>query len=162
MNKIYIIGPVGSGKTTLAKFLSKKYNIKHYELDKIVWNDNIGVKRNKEEINILFNKILKKKSYILEDVGRNIFIDGRIKSDIIYYIKLNKIRLYYRIIKRWIKQKLNLEHYNYKPTIKSLIDMITWLHNDLKSRNIKIKEIRKNNDNVVILNKKLIKKLMEE
>ena len=34
-NKIYIIGPVGSGKTTLSQLLSKKYNIKKHELDKI-------------------------------------------------------------------------------------------------------------------------------
>ena len=38
-DKIYIIGPVGSGKTTLSELLSKKYNIKKYELDKIVWDD---------------------------------------------------------------------------------------------------------------------------
>ena len=37
--KIYIIGPVGSGKTTLAKCLSKKYNIPYYELDKVVHDD---------------------------------------------------------------------------------------------------------------------------
>ena len=29
-NKIYIIGPVGSGKTTLSESLSKKYKIKKY------------------------------------------------------------------------------------------------------------------------------------
>ena len=40
--KIYIIGPVGSGKTTLSRLLSRKYNIKEYELDKIVWDDNNG------------------------------------------------------------------------------------------------------------------------
>ena len=28
MNKIYIIGPIGSGKTTFSKKLSEKYNIK--------------------------------------------------------------------------------------------------------------------------------------
>ena len=40
--KIYIIGPVGSGKTTLSKHLSKKYKIKRYELDKVVWDDDYG------------------------------------------------------------------------------------------------------------------------
>ena len=38
-NKIYIIGPVGSGKTTLARFLSNKYHIDYYELDKVVFDD---------------------------------------------------------------------------------------------------------------------------
>jgi adenylate kinase family enzyme len=36
-NRIHIIGSVGSGKTTLAKTISKKYNIKYYELDNVVW-----------------------------------------------------------------------------------------------------------------------------
>lgn len=40
--KIYIIGPVGSCKTTLSELLSKKYNIKKYELDKVVWDDDNG------------------------------------------------------------------------------------------------------------------------
>ena len=50
--KIYIIGPCGSGKTTLAKELSKKLSIKNYELDKIVWNDSAGnIRRTDKEIN---------------------------------------------------------------------------------------------------------------
>ena len=54
-NKIYIIGPVGSGKTTLAKSLSKKYNIDYYELDKVVFDDDNGnIKRTDEEITNLF------------------------------------------------------------------------------------------------------------
>ena len=40
--KIYIIGPVGSGKTTLAKKLAHKLNIKYYELDKVAWDDEHG------------------------------------------------------------------------------------------------------------------------
>ncbi|MDF2595637.1 MAG: topology modulation protein [Clostridia bacterium] len=36
MNKILIIGIVASGKTTLAKKLSKKINVPWYELDSIV------------------------------------------------------------------------------------------------------------------------------
>ena len=37
MAKIYIIGSVGSGKTTLAKRLSKELNILYYELDSVTW-----------------------------------------------------------------------------------------------------------------------------
>lgn len=37
--RIYIIGSVASGKTTLARTLSKKLNIKAYELDNVVYND---------------------------------------------------------------------------------------------------------------------------
>ena len=68
-NKIYIIGPVGSGKTTLSKLLSKKYNIKKHELDKIVWDDDNGnTKRTDKEINRLFNSIINDKAWIIEDV----------------------------------------------------------------------------------------------
>ena len=41
-NRIYIIGPVGSGKTTFAMKLSELYNIKFYELDKVSWDDKHG------------------------------------------------------------------------------------------------------------------------
>ena len=44
--KILIIGTVGTGKTTLARKLSKEYKIKQYESDAIVHDDeNTGKKR---------------------------------------------------------------------------------------------------------------------
>lgn len=153
MNKIYIIGPVGSGKTTLARKLSKKLNINFYELDKVVWDDDNGnVKRSEEEINSLFNDIINQESQIIEDVGRKCFKKGRDKADIIYYIKLKPITIYYRVVKRWIKQKLGIEKYNYKPTINSLIEMLKWANNDIKNENIKINQLKSNN-NLVIRNK---------
>ena len=70
-NKIYIIGPVGSGKTTLSRLLSEKYSIESYELDKIVWDDDNGnIKRTDEEIAKMFNEIISKDSWMIEDVGR--------------------------------------------------------------------------------------------
>ncbi len=47
--KIYIIGPPASGKTTLSKVLSKKYNIERYELDKLVFDDDSNHIRRDEE-----------------------------------------------------------------------------------------------------------------
>ena len=153
--RIYIIGPVGSGKSTLAKKISNKHKIKHYELDKVVWNDDIGIKRSKEEINKLFNKIINKKFWIIEDVGRDIFKSAYNKTDIIYYIKISHILLYTRIIKRWIKQKMDLESFNYKPTIKGLIQMIKWARNGLKKQNNQINELKQYN--LIILSNKDIK-----
>ena len=64
--KIYIIGPTGSGKSTLANILSKKMNIKNYELDLLVYDDEHDhIKRSDEEIEKLFHNILKKDSWII-------------------------------------------------------------------------------------------------
>ena len=100
--KIYIIGPVGSGKTTLSNKMSKLYNIKKYELDKIVWDDENGnIKRTDEEINKLFKNIIKKKKWLIEDIGRNKFVEGIKEADITYYINLPKL-----IIKAPINPKI--------------------------------------------------------
>ena len=107
-NKIYIIGPVGSGKTTLSRLLSEKYSIESYELDKIVWNDDNGnIKRTDEEIAKMFNEIISKDSWIIEDVGRKKFFDGIKNADIVYYIDLPKSTIYKRCISRWIRQNLH-------------------------------------------------------
>ena len=69
--KILIIGPVGAGKTMLAKQLSKKYNIRHYEIDSIVHEDNEdGRKRSKEEQNRIINQIDAGKDWIIEGTLR--------------------------------------------------------------------------------------------
>ena len=129
-NKIYIIGPVGSGKTTLARFLSNKYHIDYYELDKVVFDDDNGnVKRTDEEISKIFNDIIKKKKWIIEDVGRKSFIDGIKNADIVYYLNLSSFEIYKRC-----KQKTGKEKYNYKPTIKSLFQMLGWARKNTKEK----------------------------
>lgn len=143
MKKIYIIGPVGSGKTTLAKKLSDKLSIRVYELDKVIWDDDNGnIRRSVEERDKLFNKIIKKDSWIIEAVGRTCFVEGISKADIVYYINLNPVVIYKRCILRWIKQLIGIEVYNYKPTIKGLLEMLGWATNDIKNRNKKISYIK--------------------
>lgn len=132
--KIYIIGSTGSGKTTLAKYLSKKLNIKYYELDCIVFDDlDNHRRRTNEEIDILFNNIINTDNWIIEDVGRDIFKSGREKCDKIYFIKLSKFEVIKRVIKRWIKQRRGLEEYNFPPTIKSLFYMFSYTRSFYKN-----------------------------
>lgn len=159
MKKIYIIGPVASGKTTLARKLSKKLNIKMYELDKIVWDDARGVKRSDEEIALLFANILNKKSWIIEDVGRNKFREGIKVADIVYYINLSKICLYKRVILRWIKQMLKIEDSNYKQSLKTLKDNLRWVNDDIKNKEVKINYCKENAKLFKILSKEDIKRL---
>lgn len=161
MKRIYIIGPVGSGKTTLAKRLSLNLNIKMYELDKVVWDDDTGnIKRSDDDILVIFDKIIGEKSWIIEDVGRSKFIEGLKKADIVYYINLSAVTIYKRCILRWVKQKIGLETYNYKPTIKSLFEMLRWAKQDIRNKNKKIDYIRNNSKKYKILNRKDVKVLI--
>ena len=161
--KIYIIGSPGSGKTTLAKVLSKRYNIKHYELDCIVYDDNNNHrKRTKEEIEKLFSTILKNKSFIIEDVGRNKFKKGREICDKIYYIKLNKARIYKQMISKWFKQRLGKEKYNYPPTIRQFFETIKDVKNYSKREKTRLSELNKYKDKMTFLNKKELNNLLKE
>lgn len=161
MQKIYIIGSVGSGKTTLAKKLSSNLNIKAYELDKVVWDDDNGnIKRSDEEVFKILNKILEEESWIIEDVGRSKFIEGVKQADIVYYIDFSAVTIYKRCILRWIKQKIGLEKYNYKPTFKSLMQMIKWANQDIKNKSKKIDYIKNNAKEYKVLMKKDINLLI--
>ena len=161
--KIYIIRSPGSGKTTLAKVLSKRYDIKHYELDCIVYDDNNNHrKRTKEEIEKLFSTILKNKSFIIEDVGRNKFKKGRDICDKIYYIKLNKGRIYKQMISRWFKQRLGKEKYNYPPTIHQFFETIKDVRNYSKIEKTRLSELNKYKDKMTFLNKKELNNLLKE
>lgn len=153
--KIYIIGPVGSGKTTFSKKLSEKYNIKRYELDKVAWDDDNGnVKRTDEEALKLFEEILKKESWIIEDVGRNKFKKGREEADVIYYIKLSRIVSYFRVTKRWIKQKVGRETYNHPPTFKQLLYFISTVNSYYSKEKNKLKELEQFKNKLVFIDSK--------
>ena len=161
MRKIYIIGPVGCGKTTLSKKLSNNYNIKRYELDKVVWDDDHGnIKRKDEEVLKLFDEILTNDFWIIEDVGRSIFIKGREQADIIYYIKLSRLKSYLRVTKRWIKQKLRIEVYNHPPTLKQLLYFLSTVNSYYKKEKEKIKSLEKYKEKTIFINKRKINKLI--
>ena len=156
--KIYIIGPSGSGKTTFSKILSKKYNIKAYELDCIVYDDkNNHTKRTDKEIATMFNKIIKKKSWIIEDVGRNKFEKGLEYCDKIYYLKISKFIVYKRVIKRWFKQRFGKEKYNYPPTLFQFYDMLRISRLYFKNEKQKLDKIKECKDKVVFLTSKDLK-----
>ena len=158
--KIYIIGPPASGKTTLSKVLSKKYNIESYELDKLVFDDdNNYIRRSNETISKMFNAILSKDSFIIEDVGRSKFIKGLEKCDKIYYISLKKYEVYKRVIKRWFNQRKGKEKYNYPPTLAQLIDMFRVANSYYKKEKTKLDYLNKFKDKVIYSDKNKLNEL---
>ena len=158
--KIYIIGPPASGKTTLSKVLSKKYNIKSYELDKLVFDDdNNHIRRDDETIKKMFNNILSKDSFIIEDVGRSKFVKGLEKCDKIYYINIKKRDIYKRVIRRWLNQRQGKEEYNYPPTLSQLIDMFKVVNSYYKKEKKKLDYINKFKEKVIYLDKDKLNEL---
>ncbi len=158
--KIYVIGLPASGKTTTSKKLAKKYKTKEYELDCLVYDDaNNHVRRSDEEILKIFDKILKKKSWVIEDVGREVFEEGLKECDYIYYLNISRLVVYGRVIKRWVRQRLGKEEYNYPPNMFQFFDTFKTVNKYLKRQPEIIKRIEKYHDKVIYLSNKDMKKL---
>lgn len=155
--KIYIIGPPASGKTTLAKKLSEKYNIEYFELDLLIFDDeNDHKRRSDEEILNKFNEILDKKNWIIEDVDRTKFIKGIELSDRIYYLKFSRMQVIKRIFKRWKNQRKGNEVYNYPPTFAQLFDFLKVANSYFKKESKKLNVLKKYNEKVVYIDSKKI------
>ncbi|UFU00424.1 AAA family ATPase [Radiobacillus kanasensis] len=126
--RIHIIGSVGSGKTTLAKELSKKLKIPHYELDQVVWNrTSHGDVRNSLSVrDEQFHRIIASDAWIVEGVHHEWIYDGLIKADIIVFLDVRMKTRRWRIWKRYMKQILRLEKSHYRASLRILRKMFVW------------------------------------
>ncbi len=126
--KVFIFGIVASGKTTLSRKLSLKYNIPCYEGDNIAWGG-CGKERYKQSDLEQLNTILeidRRGEWIIEGTYRQsqkclfdmaekiIFLDTP--------LHIRKVR----IITRFIKQKCRIEKCNYEPTFEMVRKMFKW------------------------------------
>lgn len=129
--KIYIVGAVASGKSTLAKELSQLLHIEYTSLDQLVHIPDQGSpwgnkKRPIEERDQLFLEILQKQDWIIEDTGRSCFEEGMGYADYILLLDTRPGIRKFRILTRWIKQRLGLEKCIYRPDIRMLKCMFGW------------------------------------
>jgi adenylate kinase family enzyme len=152
--KIHIIGSVGSGKTTLARNLSIKFNVPLYELDNVVWQRfEIGdIRRSDEERDKYLREILKLEAWIIEGVHHKWVHPSFEKADLIILLDTTYFKRTIRIIKRFILQKCGLEKANYKPTFKMFKQMFAWnsqFEKDAKPEVLKI--LTKHSEKVLVL-----------
>lgn len=152
--KILIVGIVASGKTTLARRLSKLLNIKHYEIDSVVHDDERNIKRSEAEQKKLFNKINKNDSWIIEGTLRKHLFYLCDFADVVIYldvpVRIRKIR----ILTRFIKQKLGFEKCNYKVNFEMLKLMYKWTNDFEKNRFEFEEKLFKYGDKVVVEKKR--------
>jgi adenylate kinase family enzyme len=147
--KILIIGGVASGKTTYAKKLSKDKNIKYYEIDSIVYDEN-NLKRDLKKQDEIVNKINQSSNWIIEGVLRKNLYYLLDDADQIIYLDTPLLIKKFRIVNRLLKQNLKLEKCSYKPTIMMLKKMFTWVNEDEKNKKDFINLLNKYQDKLII------------
>ena len=155
MAKIYIVGAVGSGKTTFAKKLSKSLDVPYFELDNICWKPDGSGKRNPEEIDQIFLDILNSNAWIIENVGSD-FDKGFEEADTIIYLNISKSVVHRRIMIRWLKCKLGIIKKPFRSSIKMLKNEIKWANKELDSKK-KLSKLQSYKEKLEILNEKQVK-----
>jgi adenylate kinase family enzyme len=154
--KIHIIGGSGTGKTFLAEKISNQYNIPHFDLDDIFWDNeaiSYGTRMPIEKRTEILNKILVTDNWIIEGVYYEWLIDSFSSADCIFILKTSPIIFNIRIIKRFVKRKLGIQK-GKKETIKSLFELLVWTNNYHKHNIPKIIIFLNKYKNKIVLVKK--------
>jgi adenylate kinase family enzyme len=166
--RIYIVGSVASGKTTLAKKLSNKLGIKCIHLDGIVHikdkNDKDwgNIRRPDEEINRLFKSTVLKPHWVIEDAGRKMFSEGMETADMIVHLKPSLFVMRMRVMTRFLKQKLGMEDCLYTPSIHMLKFMFKALNNyETGKDDLEVRLNQYTNKVVILSSGKEVKKFMD-
>lgn len=104
--RILIIGDSGRGKSTLAKVLSQKSNIKYYSTDDFYWKKKFSIPESKEISSQKILKIYHQDSWIVEGSTRGLIREGLVKSDLIIYLSYkNLVSQFWFLFKRNLTRK---------------------------------------------------------
>jgi len=162
INKIFILGITASGKTTLAKKISKKTNLTHYGLDWIVYKKNWEIKHNEKTRDKKLKEIIKKKKWIIEGAYKDDWILPVIKNaDLIILLQFPRHILMKRVFTRYIKNKINKKNRS-KNNFKGMLGLLKYSysynnHNFSAHKNM----TKRHKKEVIILkNKKQIKQFL--
>ena len=160
--KIYIVGTMGSGKTYLAKKLSKELDISHYDLDDLYWKRKYDLKNSEPNKKSNLEKILKNKSWIIEGVYTD-WVDQAVKeTDMLIWLDTHKNISSWRIFKRYIKRN------NSNESLKDVFNLIKivrkYKEDNPNSGYYQHKQMIEKNDAylVYLKNKKEVNKFLED
>ncbi len=141
--KIHIIGCSGSGKSYLARHLSENYQIPHFDLDDLQWDNHAGqygIKMPKEKRSALLQGILQRNDWIIEGVYYKWVQKSFQDADIIYILEISPLIYKFRILRRFLKRKLGLEK-GKRETLRSVLGLIRWTDEFQKIDMPRIQEI---------------------
>jgi len=130
VNKIRIVGPVGSGKTTLARRMASKKGIAMHSLDEVVWTRTAGgdIRNSEEERDAKLHAILDQPSWILEGAHLGWSMKTFDEADQIIFLNPGVLVRIYRITRRFILQRKGIEECSYTPTWRIFRMMFKWTY----------------------------------
>ena len=134
IDKIYIVGPVGGGKSTLARRLAEKYGFICCELDSVDYEPDAtspsGNRKRPEDMrDMMLGVMLSRERWIVEDAGRAYFEKALQLADSVILLEPPIFVRRFRILVRWVKQNLRLEKCGYIPDREMLRLMFKWTRN---------------------------------
>ncbi len=131
-NKIYLVGSMGSGKSSIGKLLAKKLDVPHYDLDKTIEsNEKMSISKifdihDEKHFRKLESAALEecsKHNKFVISTGGGCILDERnqkiLKNGLVIYLKINLDAQYERIKNRSHRPLLNNNN-NIKETLKNL------------------------------------------
>ena len=74
---------------------------------------------------------------------------------------MSKLRAYFRVLKRWTKQKLGIEKYNHPPTLKQISYNTSIVKSYYKKEKEKLSSLELYKDKVVYINKRGINNILK-
>ena len=146
MNRIVIIGTSCSGKTTLAKIIASKLNIKHIELDQLYWKPN-WVEHEANDFRSLVIEEIKDENWVADgnySVIRDVLWS---RSTIIIWLNYSFSKVLYRSISRSFRRSLTKEIIfsgntdSFKRSFFSRDSIILWVIKTHKSKHEKYSRI---------------------
>ena len=130
--KLYITGSVGSGKSTLARRISALTGVRCVHLDEIMYEPDPadpGENRKRDPAlrDRMFADIISGGSWVIEDAGRACFAEGMRAADVVAVLDPPQLKLYFRVVRRWLRQRLGREKSGYRPDLVMLKLMVRWV-----------------------------------
>lgn len=134
--KLFIVGSVASGKTTLAARLSDQLGIPWFELDSIVHVPTAEgrIKRTPEQQMEAIMEIDPRGTWIFEGTDRASHQCLYGMADTVLFVDTPLWKRRLRIFTRFLKQNLGLEACHYKPDLDMLRAMYRWTHDFERGR----------------------------
>jgi adenylate kinase family enzyme len=146
VNKIRIVGSVGSGKTTLARKLALQKGIDMYSLDDVVWSRSSegDIRNSDEQRDAKLNEILHQPTWIIEGSHLGWSMKTVEEADQIYFLHPSLPVRIYRISRRFIRQKRGIEQAAYIPTWRMYSRMFKWTYQYETKYKKQVRDILKN------------------